>query len=68
MHHDDEMKVLEESVKRDCSITDESREFEKDHCSTSRGRDVYGVMPNIPADKSRHSVEDGPHSLSQTRG
>lgn len=67
LHHDDEMKVIEERVKRDCSIDDESKEFEKDNCTTSRGRDVYRVMPNIAAEKIRHSVEDSPHSLSQTR-
>ncbi|KAL2893457.1 Serine/threonine-protein kinase ATG1a [Bienertia sinuspersici] len=50
-HHSDEVKALEESVKRDCSIYDEKRAFDKDHCSTSHGSNVCRIMPNIHADK-----------------
>ncbi|KNA08548.1 hypothetical protein SOVF_161720 isoform B [Spinacia oleracea] len=63
--HDDKI-APEESVKRS-SVNDEKREFEKDHRNTSGGRSVDGVMPDILTDKTRHSDEDGPQSLSQTR-
>ncbi|XP_048501575.1 serine/threonine-protein kinase ATG1a isoform X2 [Beta vulgaris subsp. vulgaris] len=68
LHHEDVVKAPEESVKRGCSLNDENREFGKDHCSTSRGKDVSEVVPDISTDKIRHSVEDGSHSLGQTRG
>uniref|UniRef100_A0A803M385 Protein kinase domain-containing protein n=1 Tax=Chenopodium quinoa TaxID=63459 RepID=A0A803M385_CHEQI len=65
LHHEDE-KVSEEKIKLS-SVYNEKRELEKGHFSTSRVRSVYGVVPDIPTDKSRHSDEDGSQSLSQTR-
>ncbi|XP_021748823.1 serine/threonine-protein kinase ATG1a-like [Chenopodium quinoa] len=65
LHHEDE-KLSEEKINQS-SVYSEKRELEKGHFGTSRVRSVYGVVPDITTDKSRHSDEYGSQSLSQTR-
>lgn len=68
IHREAVVKAPERTVKPDIAVNDEKTEMGMDPCRTHSSRDVAGATPNVSSYKTRHNVEVGPHSASQTRG